>query len=298
MGIAQDFFGNLEFNGYNLGTEFSMPIYEELDDILANIELEDKRNNWTSYSFNGFNVPRVTHIIGDTINKEYLTKWAARLGESYNKEMSTILDTGSLTHAMIEDFINYGKILPEYVGFDFADQLQAMKAYHNFKNFWADMKNKGYVIEPIATETPFSTPWYGGTIDFIARITSPTGESKLFILDFKTSKKISYTYFLQLIMYANAYTFLRENAHLIQKPMFETDYGPINGIGVIRIDKEKDKYEYVLADLFVDIEFISHLQDAASSMICWYYNMNNIDTQYRIFRNNYLERGGISGIYR
>ena len=297
MGAAQDFFSNLEFNRYNLGTEFSMPIYEDLNDILANVELDEKRSGWNTYSFNGMNVPRTTYIIGDTIYKEYITQWAARLGESYNKEMRSILDTGSLAHAMIEDFIINGKIKSDYE-YNKADPIQAMRAFQNFKSFWNDMKNKGYTIESVAIEVPFSTPWYGGTIDFIARIIFPNGVSKLFILDFKTSKSISYSYFLQTIMYANAYTFLRNNVSLLDKPFLPIDPGPLNGIGVIRVDKEKDKYEYVLADFMIDIDFIAHLQDAAGAMINWYYNMNNIEIQYKNFRNTYLERGGIYGLYR
>ena len=270
------------------------------------MDLRDKREKWQTYTFNGINVPRTTEIINNTINKEYLNKWAAKLGKDYNRALNTILDTGSLAHAMIEDFITYGKIKEKYLGFENADPLKAMKAYHNFLNFWKDMKAKGFIIEPISIELPFSTPWYGGTIDFIARITSPNGISKVAILDFKTSNKISYNYFIQVEMYWQAITFIvsnYENCNIqVTQPQFTpeiiNELKNISQIGIIRIDKQRDSYEYVLADYDTDYDFLVNLNSAASSMVNWFYQMQLLDVQYIDFKRKYIERGGLDGIYR
>lgn len=299
MGDGRDLFANVTsgiFNLDNLGGTTSSLF--DLNELLAIDGFEDKRSKWTTYNFGGVNVPRTTHIISDTINKDYLNAWAAKLGSNYKNTMDTILDTGSLAHAYIEDFINFGKIKSSYKGFNNANQMQSMKAYQNFKNFWTDFHKRGYKIEPLITEMPFATPWYGGTMDFIANIVSPNGERKLFILDFKTSKKIGYSYFIQLILYFKAYIFLRNNNIPAFTCNFQKDPGPVDGIGIIRVDKELDKYEYILADSEHYYSFIMNLIDASDSMLNWYYNMNMIDSEYSNFRKYYIEGGGIDGIYR
>lgn len=309
MGKAEEYFRRIVDKNLLLkpGYEFASHSINDINDLLSEIELENKRESWTSYSFHGINVPRVTHIIGDTINKEYLTRWAAKLGNEYNKQLGEILDTGSFTHELIEEFLMYGKTKDKHEGFERANYTQAMKAFQNFKSFYNDLTKRGYKLQPVSTETSFSTPWYGGTIDLLAYIISPTGERKLFILDFKTSKKISFTYFVQLAFYAKAYEFLRNNRFNVttgveDSPLLNIinniDPGPIQGIGIIRVDKERDKYEYILADHLIDIDFIAMLYDTADSMLNWYYYMNAMEEYYKDFRNHYIERGGIDGLYR
>lgn len=272
---------------------YNTNLYNNLNELLSLEDLQDKRDKWTTYSYNGLNVPRCTEIIGSTINKEHLKNWAAKLGDKYDSEMKRILDTGSLAHKYIEDYIQYGKIY-ETNKYKHADQIEAMKAYHNFIKFWTDMKNKGYIIEPLFLEYSFATPWYGGTIDFIAGITPPnSNQRKLYILDFKTSKKITYTYFLQLMLYAQAYT-----SCLVYEDINLLAYRQLNGIGIIRVDKQQDKYEYVLADFIEDEKFIDNLCTAASSMVNWFYHMNFIESEYYKFKKNYMKEGGIDGLYK
>lgn len=289
-------------------TGFANPYYDSLDNI---IELEEallasKRSKWTYYSFNGYPIPRTTEIISNTINKDYLNKWAAKLGDTYNTEMNSILDTGSLVHNMIEDYITTGRIKEKYPQYAAADILKAMKAYHNFLNFWNNLKTRGYIIKPLTIELPFATPWFGGTIDFIVKITSPNGISKVAILDFKTSNKISYNYFIQVEMYWQAITFIvsnYENCNIqVTQPQFTpeliNELKNISQIGIIRIDKQRDSYEYVLADYDTDYDFLVNLNSAASSMVNWFYQMQLLDVQYIDFKRKYIERGGLDGIYR
>lgn len=296
---------NHKLNMWTVNTDYDNKYYECLNTLLLHYELGEKREKWSHYVFNGVNVPRTTEIINNTINKEYLNNWAAKLGPNYKRELDMILDTGSMVHAMIEDFITIGRIREAYPEFKYADPLKAMRAYHNFRNFWQNMHTRGFKIEPIAIELPFSTPWYGGTIDFIAKIIDENGVEKIFILDFKTSGKISYNYFLQLEMYWQAMTFIVSNYDICNIKATQPHYTKelvdqlrlISGIGIIRVDKQRDTYEYILADLDTDLSFLSRLDQAASSMVNWYYQMQYMDLWYGNFRREYVGRGGISGIY-
>lgn len=296
---------DMKLKVWSVNTDYDNQFYEDLNSLITEKSLGEKRNKWRTYSFNGVNVPRTTEIINSTINKEYLNKWAAKLGNKYDREMDMILDTGSMTHAMIEDFITIGRIKEHYPEYEAADPLKAMKAYHNFRNFWQNLHTRGFTITPLAIELPFSTPWYGGTIDFIAKITDKNGISKNFILDFKTSGKISYNYFLQLEMYWQAITFIVSNYDICNisatQPQFTreliNELQIIGGIGIIRVDKQRDTYEYILAHLDTDLQFLTNLNSAASSMVNWYYQMQYIDLWYGDFRREYVGRGGIDGIY-
>ena len=55
----------------------------------------------------------------------------------------------------------------------------------------------------------------------------------------------------------------------------------ITGIGLLRIDKQKPVYnEFYLTNKSNPYELVE-LDLALSSMICWFYNMNTIDYQFR-----------------
>ena len=82
---------NQRLNMWTVNTDYDNGYYERLNDMLITCELGEKRNKWSHYMFNGVNVPRTTEIINNTINKEYLNKWAAKLGSNYNKELDTII---------------------------------------------------------------------------------------------------------------------------------------------------------------------------------------------------------------
>lgn len=273
--------------------------YRDLNDLLCSYTFEFRRNKWEKYEYQGINVPRVTSIINDTINKEYLNSWAAKLGDQYRRTMDMILDTGTLAHLMIEDFINKGRISGIYDGVDNADQLKASRAYHNFVNFWNDLKKNGYIITPIVTEMEFATPWYGGTIDFIASITSPEGITRNYILDFKTSGKISFQYFLQTMAYKQACEYLRYTQELEPgtNPISNFKVPEINGIGIIRVDKESNKYEFIIADDQVDTKFLADTSNCVASMVNWYYRKQYMEDIYKDFRTKYIKEGGLYGIY-
>lgn len=244
--------------------------------------VEDKSEYWTHYSYNGIGIPRVTEILDSTIGRQYLNNWAASLGSNYKSERQKILDTGTMAHAMIEDYLIKGYIKESY-NLPNADSIKAYKCFHNFVNWYKDMEAKGYKVTVIVVEKVLTCPYYGGTCDCIANITEPDGTSKNYILDFKTSKSIDYSYYLQTMFYTKAIQYNHINGDLMDIP-------DIDGIGIIRVDKIKNNYEYLIADFERDPEFIQSVDAAAMDMLYWFYRQINIQYEYKQFRKLHLGR--------
>ena len=77
MGQIIEFFDNVNdiYNGWNLNS------LESINSYLSYESLVEKREKWDHYNFNGISVPRVTEILGATIARNYLMKYAAKLGQ-------------------------------------------------------------------------------------------------------------------------------------------------------------------------------------------------------------------------
>lgn len=252
----------------------------EQDDLFDALVLEgiiNKREKWSTYKFGDMNVPRVSEILKECIGKDYLMKWALRLGkEAYDRESIDTLMTGTLVHEMIEHFLLYG--VKKDVQFrSYKMKMKTEKAYLNFLSWYRDKINQGYTIEPVAIEKEIVCPWFGGTIDCIMRLYhKERGIDKIYIVDFKTSKQFSIDYLLQTFAYLWA---IRWN-----KIYTDSTLPEIDGIGVIRIDKENNKYE----DLFLDYEvpeqasILTDIEHGLASMINWFYHITNLNYDLRI----------------
>lgn len=257
------------------------------DDILS---LDINRSKWKIYTFNGKSVPRVSEILSECIGKDYLLRWAANLGKNYNTESSQTLYIGTLVHEMIENFLYSNP--PKVVDFrNYKVKLKTERAYNNFLNWYNDKIKEGFRITPINIEKQTTNPWYGGTIDCIMRL-EYNGISRVYIVDFKTSKRISIEYILQTYAYywseAWNYNYNNEdNSHRI-----------LDGIAIIRIDKEKNLYE----DLFLDFNnpknyrFLNDIDNALGSIVNWYYNAQNMNGVLGRMKNKeILKEGFVNG---
>jgi len=132
--------------------------------------------------------------LGDSV--EGLIFWAwdlGKQGKDYRKVSQEACDVGTLAHFMIEAFLN------SFVC-DLSDYEQelidkAIVSYHKFLEWWETQD-----LQVVATEIQLVNEAYryGGTIDLIAR--RKLGNAVL--LDFKTSKKISDSYWRQAAGYA------------------------------------------------------------------------------------------------
>lgn len=247
------------------------------DDIFGLDIIEKyRKDTFDTYYFNGLPVPRVSEIIKKCINKEYLIWWAARVG---SKNMMAIQNkatyVGTLVHRKIEHYILTGEEDFKLSTFDESIIRQVNTSFKNFKLWLQRLNNAGYKLEKVvATELSVVCPYYGGTIDLIAQI-----NGAIYIIDYKTSTKITYDYILQVC----AYMWMINNGYSIKVPH-------VNGIGIVRIDKNK----YGVHDDYFLNEFIpcqkqilDYNINAFISMVYSYYNLINAELQFDQYNERY-----------
>ena len=216
----------------------TIDVPDSLTDIflLDKLDEEYRDKNFDYYNYQGIGVPRVTHILNQCVNKDFLIAWAAKLGkQKYFFEKNKATTIGTRTHELIEEYLTTGKFA-ENIFFKTPPSMKknVSIAFDNFKEWMDTMAKKGFFIaDIIAIEKMVTCPYFGGTIDCICRI-----NGRVYIVDFKTSKKITPEYLLQVA----AYMWICNSGYADPLPH-------IDGIGIIRLDKEsKNKFE----DLFLD----------------------------------------------
>ena len=129
------------------------------------------------------------------------------------------------------------------------------------------LHDNGFIIEEVVgLEITVVCPWYGGTIDGIFKI-----NGLYYIVDFKTSKSISYQYLIQTA----AYMWIINNGYCPELPN-------IDGIGIIRVDK---RYIGGYEDLFMNSynEYQNYMINQFQMAFCSY-----VDTFYRTIHTNNL----------
>jgi len=125
-----------------------------------------------------------------------LIYWAwdlGRKGKDYRKVSQEACDVGTLAHFLIEAFLN--GFVADLEDYSTQDIEKALLCYNKFHDWWENAK-----LTKVATEIQLVNEYhrYGGTIDLIA--TNEKGDHIL--IDFKTSKKISESYWRQCAGYA------------------------------------------------------------------------------------------------
>lgn len=270
-------------------TFIQAPVQNTNYEILHLDNINSKREKYTKYNNGNLPVPRVSEILKDTIGKDFLLQWALRLGlEAYNKESAYTLYTGTIVHEMIERFLLKGIMYPDDINYrNYTIKKKSITAFDNFLNWYKNMINKGYQLIILAIEREITTPWYGGTIDCIMRVIHKEYNiDTVYIVDFKTSKRISVEYLLQTYSYLWAINYNRSI-----NPNF--DIPEARGVGIIRVDKEYPKYE----DIFLSYDnpeqaiILEQLKYSFSSMINWYYNLFNMRENLKISKQyNFSKR--------
>lgn len=136
-------------------------------------------------------VPSVTTIL-KILNKPSLIKWANFMGFK-RKNIQAILDEssfiGTMVHKCIESYLM--KELFIYIEVRPYTKMVIMKYLNQFINW----KNNQEIV-PNFMEKQFSCDKFGGTVDFYGEV-----NGKQTILDFKTSKSVYSSMFLQLGAY-------------------------------------------------------------------------------------------------
>ena len=192
-------------------------------------------------------------------------KWAASLGAEYDMVRKEALHIGSAVHEMIEVWLRDKRTIFPPALHETHKVEQANKAFNNFVAWYNDKISEGYNIVIKDLERPILCPWYGGTADCLMTLTTPDGRSSNFIVDFKTSKSISANYLLQTYAYLWAYN---------NFDMQAIEY-PINGIGIIRVDKVLDKYEEMFT---TNPTYLQELDQCLGSMVNWFYHYIQADS--------------------
>jgi len=143
------------------------------------------------YNDRGVEIPSATTIL-KILNKPALVKWANYLGFKRQNVDDVLEETsklGSLIHLLIE-----GIISKKYILFIPIDNIDRATVFKYLNNFFTWFNNND--IEPIFQEKEFVSELFGGTVDFYGKV-----NGKYTIVDFKTSKQIRLTMFIQLALY-------------------------------------------------------------------------------------------------
>jgi len=160
----------------------------------------------------GKRVPGVTTITG-VMDKPALVRWANKIGLEgieVGKYVDELATTGTLAHAMVENYINkildascHDLDLNDYTPNQISLAENAVVSFYEWE--------KGKEITYIATEQIMvsESMQVGGTSDIIARI-----NGVLTLLDLKTCKAVYADHFTQVG--GGYYPILRENGHDIQ----------------------------------------------------------------------------------
>ena len=256
----------------------------KLDEELLELEgIEKIREEWQKYSFNNNGVPRVTKILAQCENQDFLIQWAANVGRrKYDYYRERAMTIGSIIHEIIDEYVcghlndpNFKIDYNKYFSFqpDFKPQIDT--AFGNFLLWKSNLEKQGYFIEQVVgVEIPVTCPWFGGTIDAIFKI-----NGKFYLVDFKSSKQISTSYLLQ----TSAYMWVVNNGYTQGLPR-------IDGIGIIRVDKNKTG---CLDDLFLNSSdpcqnnYIFNFQKCFMSYVDSYYRSKSCDFVFENYYNQY-----------
>ena len=227
------------------------------------------RDKFDYYSYYGLPVPRVTEIIDQQYYNESLNQWKIMTTpKDYKRIRENSQKIGSITHQMIENYLINQTDLPIPFTIRYDQEKEIKTAYENFKRWKFTLEQiNGYKIERILViEQKLVCPYFGGTLDLLATI-----NGRNYIIDFKTSKKISPPYIIQL----GSYFWLLNNGYFENPALKDVS---ADGIGVVRLDKQKlDKFE----DFFLDYGIEDHkymiknsIYSFFSMLNAFYYNLN------------------------
>ena len=160
--------------------------------------------------------------------------WAlGRDGKDYKKERDRAADIGTISHFLIECMLN--NQVADLSDYSQEDIDKALICYGKFHDWWEEQRLRKVYTE---IQLVHEEVRYGGTIDLIAE----RENGDFVLIDFKTSKKISDSYWRQCAGYAQLFNF--NNPQMVRKP-----YNEIKSHAIVRIGKEESgDFEVVWKD--------------------------------------------------
>ena len=205
------------------------------------------KNHTVYYNDNGNEVPSATTIL-KILNKPALVKWANYLGFR-SLDVDAVLNESAELGTLIHDLI-HSILCKHLIVFIPSEKHPNWLIYSYIKKFktWLNTNT----VEPIILEKSFSTDNFGGTVDFYGKI-----NGKYTILDFKTSKKIHITMFIQLALYC---ILLEKHGYTVEQ------------VGILLVNNKNDGEKFISREeLEPYVEFAKGLVGVFHS----YYNLND-----------------------
>ena len=210
------------------------------------------KNHTCYYNSKKQEVPSATTIL-KILNKPALVHWANYLGFKGQRVTDVLDETskfGTLMHSIVEAYV-----LNKYYIYIPTDDIPTRDVYiclNNFLKWYKTVK-----VEPLYTEKSFSSYDFGGTLDFYGKV-----DGKWTIVDYKTSKQIRLSMFIQLALYC----ILLERNNL-----------PVEQVGIVLINNKSGGHK------FLSIKEMEKYIDIAKLLIKIfhkYYNLNEEDSWY------------------
>jgi hypothetical protein len=194
---------------------------------MQTVKLERNAPHQTYHLSDGTKVPGGSTIckIGDDASA--LLHWAWKLGtegKDYRKERDKAADIGTIAHFLIECFLN--NQVADLSDYGQEDIDKALLCYNKFVDWWDEQRLRKVYTE---IQLVHEEVRYGGTIDMIAE----RDNGEFVLIDFKTSKKISDSYWRQCAGYAQLFNF--NNPQMVSKP-----YNEIKSHAIVRIGKQEE----------------------------------------------------------
>lgn len=183
------------------------------------------------YCHNNKPVPRTTEILSAMLYDESLIAWSNFVGRVQRKDYKDVRNKagniGTYAHNLIEDYIQTG-IIPSYDKIPFTMVDAVLNAFNGFRIWW-DQLITDHKVEIISIEQRLTCEYFGGTLDLLISI-----DDKITLVDFKTSNKPSYKYFLQMASYR--YMLKQQGVYL-------------NACIILMLDKSTPKANYLKLNL-------------------------------------------------
>lgn len=218
-----------------------------IESALDTMQFTANSKSSTYYNSDGIIVPRVTEILSKMIHSDGLMYWANSLGFKglkYRDVLNKAANAGTIAHSAIERFLR--------------DKIESIDNTP-FLGFlaWYNIISNTMPVEVLYLEHKITCKWFGGTLDCLMRI-----GNKIYLLDFKTSNYIMYTYFLQL----SAYRFMLKVIEGID----------IDGVIVLQLDKENPGFNEYLLDFDIQehSEFMEHCETTFLSLVYAFFNIH------------------------
>lgn len=227
----------------------------DLEDVFS-LTIESKYfKDPYAIEIDGKMIPRVTAILGRMIEEPSVAQWSNSLGFkhlSYKKEMDRICAIGTQVHEQINMFLS-GKSINDYM---------MTYGFMAFKSWYDQVSQLG--VEVLGLEESLISPFYCGTYDALLKIGNLT-----YLIDFKTSNKIHFKYFLQLAAY--------------RKLLKDIKGIDVDRCLILQVSKYKPMFLEYLADLHYQPhnEYMTIAENTFLSLLYSFYNAMYLEGRFK-----------------